>query len=250
MTVTASKSLEIMNFISSRLSKCTDFNLPNIDGMHICSEQVPTGWSANGNIILSPNPNIKLNLLCHPGLPLGSDSIVIVGRGVTLPTSIVLWGTGGVVVIGDGTSVANSDLYCGDNSTIALGANISCAGGAAINARNGGLICVDSDGLWSNRVQMSTDDMHAIIDTRTGERINVYGGSIRVGRHVWLGQEVILMGGTCLGRDCIVGARSIVKIAAPQNAIVAGVPARILREGITWSHNDIPASAGQVTDLI
>lgn len=223
-----------------RLGQVQDSTLPDLETLEMCNERVPSGWNENGNILLSVDAGIKLNLISHPGLPLATNSTVVVASRATPPTTVTLWGNGALVVIGAGTTLPGSNLACGGNSAIVLGENISCAGDATLNARNGGLIWVGSGGLWSNRIYVSTDDMHAILDAETGERINVYGGSVLVGDHVWLGLEVMLLGGTTVGRDCVVGARSVVKIDAPSNSIVTGVPARVTRRGVNWSHDDLP----------
>jgi acetyltransferase-like isoleucine patch superfamily enzyme len=102
------------------------------------------------------------------------------------------------------------------------------------------MVFVDADGLWSTNIRVYSDDMHAIRDVSTGERINAFGGRVIVGRHVWLGFDVLLLPGTEIGADSVVGARSIVTGALPANAVSVGSPARPIRYGITWSPQDLP----------
>ncbi len=52
---------------------------------------------------------------------------------------------------------------------------------------------------------------------------------IKIGNDVWIGQNAIIMPGIEIGEGVIVGAGAVVTIDIPTYAIVAGVPARILR---------------------
>lgn len=48
--------------------------------------------------------------------------------------------------------------------------------------------------------------------------------------NVWIGARVILMPGVTVGQDSCVGAGSIVTSDVPARTLVAGVPARVIRE--------------------
>ena len=48
--------------------------------------------------------------------------------------------------------------------------------------------------------------------------------------NVWIGARVIVMGGVTVGQDSCVGAGSIVTKHVPRRTLVAGVPARVIRE--------------------
>jgi acetyltransferase-like isoleucine patch superfamily enzyme len=52
---------------------------------------------------------------------------------------------------------------------------------------------------------------------------------IHVGNDVWIGNNVIVFGGVTIGDGAVVGAGAIVTHDVPPYAIVAGVPARIIK---------------------
>ena len=52
---------------------------------------------------------------------------------------------------------------------------------------------------------------------------------VKVGNDVWIGTKVIVMGGVTIGDGAVIGAGSIVTKDVPPYAIVAGVPAKIIR---------------------
>ena len=88
---------------------------------------------------------------------------------------------------------------------------------------------------------MMTDDTHAIRDAVTGQRLNTFGGRIVIDRHVWLCEHARVLDGASIGPNSIVGADSLVKRrVVPPNSVAVGVPARIVRSGVTWSREDEP----------
>ncbi len=53
---------------------------------------------------------------------------------------------------------------------------------------------------------------------------------IRIGRNVWIGFECCVLPGVSVGEGSIVGARSVVTEDVPPYTIVAGNPARVIRQ--------------------
>jgi len=54
-------------------------------------------------------------------------------------------------------------------------------------------------------------------------------GPILVGDEAWLGVGVIVLGGIRIGEGAVIGAGSIVTRDVPENAIAAGVPAKVIK---------------------
>lgn len=74
-----------------------------------------------------------------------------------------------------------------------------------------------------------TDHSH---NTAPGQLIDAQGctaAPVFIEDDVWLGTRCVIMAGVRIGRGAVVGAGAIVTKDVPENAIVAGVPAKILR---------------------
>ncbi|PHR21885.1 MAG: acetyltransferase [Sphingopyxis sp.] len=54
--------------------------------------------------------------------------------------------------------------------------------------------------------------------------------SVNIGRNVWVGSNVSILPGVTIGDNAILAAGSVVNKSVPKNCIVAGVPARIIRD--------------------
>ena len=68
-----------------------------------------------------------------------------------------------------------------------------------------------------------------------GQQVTIGGGNSRypglpeIGNHVMIYKGAIVYGGIRIGDNVVIGANAVVNKPVPDNAVVAGVPARILR---------------------
>lgn len=53
---------------------------------------------------------------------------------------------------------------------------------------------------------------------------------VSIGNNVWIGTRAIVMPGVSIGNNCIVGSGAVVTKSFPDNSIIAGVPAKIIKE--------------------
>ena len=52
---------------------------------------------------------------------------------------------------------------------------------------------------------------------------------ITIGNNVWIGANVIVLKGTVLGDNTVVGTGSVVKGEYPSNCVIVGNPAKIIK---------------------
>jgi len=67
-------------------------------------------------------------------------------------------------------------------------------------------------------------------DERPDYRQNIYPKPIKIGDNVWIGSNATILQGVTIGNGAIIGANAVVTKNVPENTIVAGVPAKIIRK--------------------
>jgi acetyltransferase-like isoleucine patch superfamily enzyme len=54
-------------------------------------------------------------------------------------------------------------------------------------------------------------------------------GNVTIGHDVWIGNEAMILSGVTIGNGAVIAARAVVTRHVPAYAVVAGVPARVVR---------------------
>lgn len=88
--------------------------------------------------------------------------------------------------------------------------------------------------MLSARIIIDRSDHHTIYDSATGLRINE-DRDVTIGDHVWISRDVRVGKGVVIGRDAIVGQGAVVVSNLDAGTLNVGVPARTIRQGVTWS---------------
>lgn len=199
-------------------------------------------WRSRGNeLYTAPGVPVSLgvlNALLDDGC---SDALVCLGSDITSAAYIFARGQAPTIFIGSECHLPHAEIHCANGAEVILEGRATATWHVTIDARNGGRIHAAQDQLWASDVIISTDDMHRIEDAVSGERINTFGGAISLATHVWIGRDAMVFGGTSIAMNCVVGARSLVRNRVfSSGCVIAGTPARIVRDGITWGREDTP----------
>ncbi|NDV23700.1 acyltransferase [Desulfovibrio sp. JC022] len=117
---------------------------------------------------------------------------------------------------------------------IAIGARTTIIEAELISFEVGTKLVIGEDCLISEGVRAWTGDAHSIVDAETGKRIN-YGRDITVANHVWIGLEALLLKGATVGRDSILGVRTVLSKEIPPQSLAAGNPAKVIKNNVTWT---------------
>lgn len=67
-------------------------------------------------------------------------------------------------------------------------------------------------------------------DLDPAKRDDLHPAPIHLGSHVWIGAHASVMPGVSVGNGAVIGAGAVVTKDVPERVVVAGVPARVIRE--------------------
>ena len=114
-------------------------------------------------------------------------------------------------------------FYCEFGKNLTLGKGVFINMGCRFQDAGG--ITIGEGALVGHGATLTTLN-HAVDPDR---RADMIPAPIVIGRKVWLGAAVTVVPGVTIGAGAIVGAGAVVTKDVPANAIVAGVPTRVLR---------------------
>ncbi len=169
-----------------------------------------------------------------------------IGSVIAFPTA-TLYGEG-QIHLGAGTMVSTwctlAAGYSPDQDTVPPRALV--IGDRCVIGMRSGIVAHESieigDDVWFGQEVYVTDANHGYADPGTpiGRQLGPHA-PVRIGSGSWLGHGTVVLPGTTIGRNVVVAAGSVVRGDVPDHAVVAGVPAKLVRRhvpGVGWERAD------------
>jgi acetyltransferase-like isoleucine patch superfamily enzyme len=162
------------------------------------------------NVVIDPTAYIGSSynfVRFRSKLPIGA----MIGYGASLDASTLDVGPRGKIIIEDYAMITQAYILC--DVEVSIGAYSMVAWNAVL---------IDN-------YRTRTDHLR-LIGTGKSRDHRGAGGPIRLGRNTWIGFEACVLPGVTIGEGSIVGARSVVAEDVSPYVVVAGNPARVIRE--------------------
>ncbi|HUA74512.1 MAG TPA: acyltransferase [Solirubrobacteraceae bacterium] len=137
-----------------------------------------------------------------------------IGRNATLRIGRWAWvGHGCKIRVHEGEVEIGAKTVMGQECTISAYQHVSI-----------GRECIVADRV------MLIDFDHGVTEVERPIRLQgIYKRDVRVGNNVWIGYGACVLRGVSVGDNGIVGTSSVLTRDVPENAVVGGVPARVIR---------------------
>lgn len=164
----------------------------------------------------------------------GNNNVVKIAYPQRKPRiKIYFFGNDNFVTIGKNCNGKLEFRFNGDGKFGQVGSNInSCDFIARLENSN---LIIGNNCLFSNTIKLWTDG-HSVIDNTTKELLNSQTATIKIGDHVWIGENVTMLKKTNIPSNCIIGHSSVVtKGFTEENCVYAGNPAKLVKQGINWN---------------
>jgi acetyltransferase-like isoleucine patch superfamily enzyme len=139
-------------------------------------------------------------------LELGRRARLLIGRWAWI-------GHGTKIRVHEGTVSIGAKSVLGQECTISAFQSVSI-----------GRECIVAD-----RVMLIDFDHGAVEVERPIRLQGIYKRDVQVGHNVWIGYGACVLRGVTIGDNSIVGTNAVVTRDVPADAVVAGVPARVIR---------------------
>ena len=148
--------------------------------------------------------NVEINALSKRGIVFGDN--VSIHRGTIIDC------TGGIRSIGEGLKIGNSvgfspNCFIQVRGKVTIGDNVIF--GPFVK-------------IFSENHNFSKIDIPIANQGETRKGVNIKSG-------VWVGSSAIILDGVTIGENAIIAAGSLVNSDVPANCIVAGIPAKIIK---------------------
>lgn len=168
----------------------------------------------------------RVKIKCANKLTIGSgvtfkDGVIIdalsingvtIGNNVSIGENSIIMCSGSISEIGKGIAIGNN-----------TGIGNSCFFGAA------GGIEIGSDVAMGQNVRFHAENHEFSDPEKLIKEQGVNHKGIIIGSNCWIGAGAVFLDGAEIGDGCVVGANAVVNKKFPENVVIAGMPAKIIK---------------------
>lgn len=147
---------------------------------------------------------VYIDALSKEGVLIGNH--VVIGRNTRIEC------TGGLEHVGKGVKIGNRTTFGND-----------CLFGAA------GGIEIGNDVIAGQFIRFHSENHNFNDLNKLIREQGVSHSGIKIGNNCWIGSGAVFLDGSELGDGCVVGANSVVTKKFPENAVIAGIPAKVIK---------------------
>lgn len=190
-----------------------------------------------------------------PVINKGKNNSVVINSSIKSKFYVSIYGNNNTIKIDENCSLKNTSInIVGDSNVVCIGPNVRFIGPCSIlmegnstlkigvNTRlrgvkfviKNGTIELGDDCMTSYGVLIRNHDSHNVFRLEDLSAPINMPGNIYIGNHVWLCQKSTILKNVTIEDNSIVAYGAIVTKGCGPNSIIAGNPATIVKQGITW----------------
>ena len=156
------------------------------------------------------------------GRRLGLDGLSFIGPKVVLQI-----GRKGRIELGRWSWIGHGTKIRCHEGVVSIGAKTVLGQECTISAYQH--VSIGRECVIADRVMLIDFD-HGMVEVERPIRLQgIYKRDVRVGNNVWIGYGACILRGVTVGDNAVIGTNAVVTHDVPANAVVGGVPARIIR---------------------
>jgi acetyltransferase-like isoleucine patch superfamily enzyme len=156
------------------------------------------------------------------GRRLRTDGLCFVGPGVKLEIA-----RGATLTLGRWSWLGHGCKIRVHEGEVEIGAKTVVGQECTISAFQH--VAIGRECVVADRVMLIDFD-HGMVEVERPVRVQgIYKRDVNVGHNCWIGYGACVLRGVTVGDNCVIGTNAVVTKDVPDNAIVGGVPARVIR---------------------
>jgi acetyltransferase-like isoleucine patch superfamily enzyme len=207
-----------LNTVGRIATRCATWLAPPYTKRFYLAKLNPRGYIDAGAIIHHSDLRLGANIFIDDGVIISQSSpggyVELSDRVHILRDTIIGNGEGSNIKIGSDTYIQPRCQIMGYKGSIHIGSNVQIAPNCAFYPYN-----------------------HTFLPGELIAKQPLYTkGGISIGDDAWFGFGVIVLDGVKIGRGAVIGAGSVVTHDIPEEAIAAGVPARVIKMRSDLAH--------------
>lgn len=177
---------------------------------------------------------LRKKVFLGSGCTLSNKRNFVFGTNVTIDSHTILDGYASEkIVLGDNVKIGSyskllstshfskygKGLKFGNNSSIGDFTHFGAAGGIEIG----------NDVIMGSYISFHSENHNFYDITRLIREQGTTSKGIKLGNNIWVGAKVTFLDGSVVGNNCVVAAGAVVSGTFPDNCVIGGVPAKILK---------------------
>ena len=164
----------------------------------------------------------RRRFLTRYGRRLRSDGLAFIAPDVVMQIA-----PGGRIELGRWSWIGHGCKLRCHEGLISIGAKTVMGQECTISAYQH--VSIGRECVIADRVMLIDFD-HGMVEVDRPIRLQgIYKRDVRVGNNVWIGYGACILRGVTVGDNAVIGTNSVVTRDVPANAVVGGVPARVIR---------------------
>ncbi|HEY1358352.1 MAG TPA: acyltransferase [Thermoleophilaceae bacterium] len=153
--------------------------------------------------------------------------LILDGLAFIGPGSVLQIGKGARIELGRWSWLGHGCKLRSHEGVISIGAKSVLGQECTISAYQH--VSIGRECVIADRVMLIDFD-HGMVEVERPIRLQgIYKRDVRVGNNVWIGYGACILRGVTVGDNAVIGTNAVVTRDVPDNAVVAGVPARVIR---------------------
>ena len=165
---------------------------------------------------------LRRRYLTTYGRRLKLDGLAFIG-----PRVVIQIGRQGRVELGRWSWLGHGTKVRCHEGVVSIGAKTVLGQECTISAYQN--VSIGRECVIADRVMLIDFD-HGVVEVERPIRLQgIYKRDVHVGHNCWIGYGACILRGVTVGDNAVIGTNTVVTKDVPENAVVGGVPARVLR---------------------